>query len=429
MAYTLFIFLPVAVCIFWIVVHSMLASRTETFPEMFCLCLVCGVYLFSDACHATQPQGSPLDTGSLIAALFAGPCIIPLIIMYLQKLLHHRRKHPLALVWILIPSVLFTSGILLYFLNFEERINQAFLFIVGPMLHIVLAAELACLTIYIIRTLRYSRILSGSIFSFILKKRPISLARLQIDTIIVPLSVMVLRIILSDNLYTVKAWGAILSAAVLMISLFVFALNALFGVRSKVSWDDFRYVLRYNYSYNNKVEAVGEMMDKLIEEADDEELRRIQKVIGDNLQNDDWKLGERGGETPGLAGQILNAIKGNWNDQDLISRFQSLMIDKKLFLHSRLTLDEVAEELHSNKTYVSKMVNNVYNMSFPEVVNTLRVDYAEQYLMLHRDAKQEEIATNSGFLSASSFNTTFKKVTGITPKVWLASVDRQNRRR
>ena len=87
------------------------------------------------------------------------------------------------------------------------------------------------------------------------------------------------------------------------------------------------------------------------------------------------------------------------------------------------TLDEVADELHSNKTYVSKMVNNTYGVSFPELVNTLRVDYAEQYILSHREAKQSEVALNSGFLSASAFNTVFKKVTGVTPKVWMASND------
>ena len=71
------------------------------------------------------------------------------------------------------------------------------------------------------------------------------------------------------------------------------------------------------------------------------------------------------------------------------------------------------------------MVNNTYNLGFPELLNTLRVDYAEQYLLSHRDAKQEEVALACGFLSASSFNNIFKKITGVTPKVWLVSADRK----
>ena len=91
------------------------------------------------------------------------------------------------------------------------------------------------------------------------------------------------------------------------------------------------------------------------------------------------------------------------------------------FLQPRLTLEDVAERLGTNKFYISKMVNNNFGMGFPELINILRVDFAEQYMMEHGNAKQEEIARQSGFLSASSFNTIFKKVTGVTPKVWMAA--------
>ncbi|MBO4635024.1 MAG: AraC family transcriptional regulator [Bacteroidales bacterium] len=36
------------------------------------------------------------------------------------------------------------------------------------------------------------------------------------------------------------------------------------------------------------------------------------------------------------------------------------------------------------------------------------------------NASQEEIAKACGFFSASSFNGTFKRITGYTPKVWAA---------
>ena len=55
------------------------------------------------------------------------------------------------------------------------------------------------------------------------------------------------------------------------------------------------------------------------------------------------------------------------------------------------------------------------------LLNILRIDYAEQYILNHPEAKQAEIAQACGFLSASSFNNMFKKVTGLTPKMWLAT--------
>ncbi len=423
MAYTLFIFLPVATCLLWLVIHSMLASKTETYPEFLFLCIVCAVYLFADACHATQAQGSPLDTGSLIASLFAGPCIIPLIIMYMQKLLHNPRRHWLSMMWILVPTVLFTGGILLYFLNFEARINTALNIITGPIFHYTLAAELLVLLIYIIKTSRYNRILPGNLFSFLFRGKPISLVRLQIDTISLPLGVMVLRILLSDNLYTATQGIAIASAAVITISLFIFALNALFGVRSIISWNDFRYLIRFNYSKSEKHEAIDIILNELLDEAEEDTLKSIQERLREHFVNNEWQPGENYGDTASLAGKKIALESNSWEEGSLLAQFQSLMMDKKVFLQPKLSLDDVAEELHSNKTYVSKMVNNTYNMGFPELVNTMRIDYAEQYILSHREAKQSEVALNSGFISASAFNTVFKKVTGVTPKVWLASVD------
>ncbi len=167
------------------------------------------------------------------------------------------------------------------------------------------------------------------------------------------------------------------------------------------------------------------MLNDLLDEAEEEALRRIQEKIGENLHIEEWHAEAKKDTPTQLTTNIFTAVSDSWDENSLISRFQHLMMDEHLFLHPRLTLDDVAERLNSNKTYVSKLVNNTYNLGFPELINTLRIDYAEQYILSHREAKQEEIAQSCGFLSASSFNTTFKKVTGMTPKVWIASMERQ----
>ena len=104
-----------------------------------------------------------------------------------------------------------------------------------------------------------------------------------------------------------------------------------------------------------------------------------------------------------------------------------LLLEQELFLRPQLTLPEVAELLHTNKTYLSKVVNDHYKISFPELINTLRIDYAEQYILAHREARQEEIARACGFSSASSFNITFKKVAGMPPKQWVTNWDASHR--
>ena len=161
----------------------------------------------------------------------------------------------------------------------------------------------------------------------------------------------------------------------------------------------------------------------LVDEAETEALRRIQEHISENLHLDSWQSDLA--FQPTLASSLFQSVAQSWDDDSLLSQFQRLMIEQQLFLQPSLTLDDVAKRMGTNKTYVSKVVNNTYNQGFPELLNTLRIDYAEQYLLNHRDARQKEVAIACGFLSASAFNSTFKKVTGLTPKMWLNSYSLQ----
>ena len=109
-------------------------------------------------------------------------------------------------------------------------------------------------------------------------------------------------------------------------------------------------------------------------------------------------------------------------DEDTLRiKFEDLIVSEQLFLKQGIRLADIASMLDTNRTYVSRLVNNTYNMSFSDYINTLRIDYAEQYLLHHRDAKQTDIATACGFPNASAFNNVFKKITGVTPKIWLAT--------
>lgn len=107
-----------------------------------------------------------------------------------------------------------------------------------------------------------------------------------------------------------------------------------------------------------------------------------------------------------------------YEEDSLRSRFEALMKNELFFLRQGLKVTDVASVLKTNRTYISRLVNNTFNMSFSDYVNTLRVDYAEQYLLHHGNANQTEVAQACGFPNASSFNSIFSKITGMTPKAW-----------
>ena len=420
---TLYFFTSVAACLFWVIIHMMIASRTDTFHLFIALFTACGLYIYSEVCHVVLESGSSMDTIATITGMLAGPSVIPLLITYLRRLMHSPRSHPITVMWVVIPAALFTAGTVLSLLNSKEA-KALFHTITVDIYSVVLAIELLILLVFIIIMLRQKRLLIGTLLKFFMGQK-ISLARLQMSVAMIPMGVMAARIGFGYNLYALDLWVQITTATLLLFSALLFGLNALFGSKVNISWKDYRLLIRYNYGKQNKDEVVEAMLNDLLDEAEEEALRRIQEKIGENLHIDEWHAEAKKDKPTQLTTNIFTAVSDSWDENSLISRFQHLMMDEHLFLHPRLTLDDVAERLNSNKTYVSKLVNNTYNLGFPELINTLRIDYAEQYILSHREAKQEEIAQSCGFLSASSFNTTFKKVTGMTPKVWIASMERQ----
>ncbi len=101
----------------------------------------------------------------------------------------------------------------------------------------------------------------------------------------------------------------------------------------------------------------------------------------------------------------------------LFSRLESLFNEKQIFKDPELRLNEVARQLGTNRTYVSKLINTRREMSFSDFVNDYRVRYSEMILTSsdYFSLSLEEIALKSGFSSTSSFYRSFVKKNGIPP--------------
>ena len=108
---------------------------------------------------------------------------------------------------------------------------------------------------------------------------------------------------------------------------------------------------------------------------------------------------------------------------DLMQRLYQLMEDQKPYLSSELKLQEVADLLGTNRTYLSSGIKAATGKTFTQFVNTYRVEYAKELLMRHPEEKMSAIWAESGFSTESSFFRTFKAVTGSTPGEWRGKVD------
>ncbi|MFZ4928894.1 helix-turn-helix domain-containing protein [Chryseobacterium sp. Mn2064] len=95
---------------------------------------------------------------------------------------------------------------------------------------------------------------------------------------------------------------------------------------------------------------------------------------------------------------------------------ENLMNTQKPYLDSELNLIKLAEMLAVSTHHLSYVINTGFGKNFFQYVNEFRVEYAQKLLKeTHNKLSILGIAYESGFNSKTSFNTTFKKVTGKTP--------------
>ncbi|HMU46806.1 MAG TPA: helix-turn-helix domain-containing protein [Chitinophagaceae bacterium] len=108
--------------------------------------------------------------------------------------------------------------------------------------------------------------------------------------------------------------------------------------------------------------------------------------------------------------------KNEWKEKLLIH-----MREKKPYLKASLSLGELANQLNTNTSVLSKVINDGTGRNFNDFINSYRIQ--ETIEKLKRGEHQSQtllgIAYDCGFNSKATFNRSFKKITGVSPKEWL----------
>lgn len=94
-------------------------------------------------------------------------------------------------------------------------------------------------------------------------------------------------------------------------------------------------------------------------------------------------------------------------------RFIQLMERERYYLNPDLSLADLAAELNTNRTYLSRYINNAMHCTFYDYVNNLRIAYARK-LLVETDDKIDVVAMLSGFNSITTFRRMFSKTYGMT---------------
>ncbi len=90
---------------------------------------------------------------------------------------------------------------------------------------------------------------------------------------------------------------------------------------------------------------------------------------------------------------------------------EELMVKDNVFTDPDLRIIDVAKELQTNRTYISRIVNEELNHSFSEWVNNYRIEHAKNLMTLeeYSNSSLQDISEMSGFSSLSAFYRAFNK--------------------
>lgn len=103
----------------------------------------------------------------------------------------------------------------------------------------------------------------------------------------------------------------------------------------------------------------------------------------------------------------------------LAQDIKDLFEKSEIYKHPQLTIEDLAKQLNTNKTYISVGINKFYGGNFNQLVNSYRILEAQK-LLLETEHSVQEIAWNVGFNTRSSFYNAFKEHVqeNLSPSEW-----------
>ncbi len=114
--------------------------------------------------------------------------------------------------------------------------------------------------------------------------------------------------------------------------------------------------------------------------------------------------------------------------EEIFNKLKQLLDNEKVFKNVDLTIVKLSNQLLTNRTYLSQLINEEFVKSYIDFINEYRIK--EAILMFSDPEKSSKLtiaglAKEAGFKSVSSFNVAFKKYSGITPSRFRLEVNEQ----
>lgn len=109
----------------------------------------------------------------------------------------------------------------------------------------------------------------------------------------------------------------------------------------------------------------------------------------------------------------------------LFSKIENALHENQGFLREDITLQTLSDATDISPRKISACLKNVKNVSFPDYINSLRIQYIEEKVAsdpIWSKYTFEAMAFECGFGSRSNFYQVFKKLKGVSPKTYFENL-------
>jgi AraC-like DNA-binding protein len=125
---------------------------------------------------------------------------------------------------------------------------------------------------------------------------------------------------------------------------------------------------------------------------------------------------------------LREAERQNYDDEKVfVSEWRlkiiQLVESEKNYEDPELSLNQMAKQLQTNASILSKAINQGFGLNFNDFINQYRIEKVKQMLCAGEQKTKTllTIAYDCGFNSKATFNRAFKKATGLSPKDWITN--------
>jgi len=92
--------------------------------------------------------------------------------------------------------------------------------------------------------------------------------------------------------------------------------------------------------------------------------------------------------------------------------------EEKIYLNSQLNIMDIVQAVGTNRTYISSIINQLYNQNFCTFVNSYRIEELKRIYLENPDYINEVLADSCGFGSLNSLKRAIMVKTGMTLPEW-----------